>query len=230
MGDKDVRRLAEIEANLPNSPPTRLETHEHEVERERLLEMMCGKPARGGDRRSKDFQVGHSIQLENPSSFDARSEKTGRSDRSKRRSARLCKLLSAEERNRLKGTAVENCDTDLFAIAGMGNTKNREAVIDALSDPDNPASSLQEAQERTDLDRNKLERVKQKRAQSMRRDWMSADPETLCGTTHYWITAVLCGITWDDAGAMWEKCNTSGGLRALCGLERGETWGSFLTK
>ena len=30
---------------------------------------------------------------------------------------RFCKRLSAEERNRLKGTAVANRDKDLFAIA-----------------------------------------------------------------------------------------------------------------
>ena len=89
----------------------------------------------------------------------------------------LCALVPKEERTRLKGTAVENCDKDLFAIAGI--RRHPEKNGGALSDPDNPASSLQEAQERAGLDRNKLERVKQKRAQSMRRDWMSADPETL---------------------------------------------------
>ena len=148
-GNKYVRRLAEIEANLLNSPLTRLETHEHEVERERLLEVMYGKPARGGDRRSKDFQVGQNSQLENPS--DGRAKRAGRSDRSKRRSIHLCKLLSAEERSRLKGTAVANCDKDLFAIAGIGDIQQRTAVIDALSDAEKPAPSLYEAKYRAGL-------------------------------------------------------------------------------
>ena len=55
------------------------------------------------------------------------------------RTISFCKLLSAEERNRLKGTAVEECDKDLFAIADMGNTKERAAMISAISNPDNPA-------------------------------------------------------------------------------------------
>ena len=29
---------------------------------------------------------------------------------------------------------------------------------------------------------------------------------------------------------MWEKCNTSGGLRALCGLERGKRIAVFVIK
>ena len=95
------------------------------------------------------------------------------------RALSFCALVSKKERARLKGTSVENCDKDLFAIAGIGDIRKRTAVISALCDPDNPASSLQEAQECAGLDRHKLERVKQKRAQSMRRDWMSADPETL---------------------------------------------------
>ena len=112
---------------------------------------MYGKPARGGDRRSKDFQVGQNVQLENPSAFDARSKKTGRSDRSKRRSVRLCKLLSAEERSRLKGTAVANCDKDLFAVANIGDIQQRTAVISALSDAEKPAPSLYEAKCRAGL-------------------------------------------------------------------------------
>ena len=148
-GDKDVRRLAEIEANLLNSPLTRLETHEHEVERERLLKILCLKLKHGGDRKSKDFSSGQNGQLENPS--DGRDKKAGRSDRSKRRSTRLCKLLSVEERSRLKGTAVENCDKDLFAIAAIADIQQRTAVIDALSDAEKPAPSLYEAKCRAGL-------------------------------------------------------------------------------
>ena len=63
---------------------------------------------------------------------------------------RLCKLLSAEERNRLKGTAVENCDKDLFAIADIGDIQQRTSVI-SLSDAEKPAPSLHEAKYRAGL-------------------------------------------------------------------------------
>ena len=92
-------------------------------------------------------------QLENPSSFDARSEKTGRSDRSKRRSARLCKLLSAEERNRLKGTAVENCDKDLFAIASIGDIQKRTAA--RFRTPKNPRPPCMKRSVAQDLRRSR---------------------------------------------------------------------------
>ena len=44
------------------------------------------------------------------------------------RAIRFCKRLSAEERNRLKGTSVENCDKDLFAIADIGDIQKRTAA------------------------------------------------------------------------------------------------------
>ena len=74
---------------------------------------------------------------------------------------------------------MEGVTKDLLAIAAMDNNKNRRAVICVLWNLFDPARSLQEAQERSCLDRHKLERIKQKRAESMRCDWMSADPETL---------------------------------------------------
>ena len=67
------------------------------------------------------------------------------------RAIRFCKRLSAEERNRLKGTAVENCDKDLFAIADIGDIQQRTSVISALSDADKPAPSLYEAKCRAGL-------------------------------------------------------------------------------
>ena len=44
------------------------------------------------------------------------------------RATRFCKRLSAEERNRLKGTPVENCDKDLFAIADIADIQKRTAA------------------------------------------------------------------------------------------------------
>ena len=71
--------------------------------------------------------------------------------RSRRRYMRLCKLLSAEERTRLKETAVDSSYKDLRAIADIGDVQQRTAVIDALSDADEPAPSLHEAKCRAGL-------------------------------------------------------------------------------
>ena len=125
-GDKDVRRLAEIEANLLNSPLTAAERLEHLAERLLLQKQMRLKPGHGGDRRSKDFQVGKNFQLENPILSEA--EKIGMSDRTIRNATCFCKRLSVEERNRLKGTAVENRYKDLFAIAGISDIQQRTAA------------------------------------------------------------------------------------------------------
>ena len=148
-GDRDVRRLAEIEANLLNSPLTAAERLEHLAERLLLQKQMRLKPGHGGDRRSKDFQVGKNFQLENPILSEA--EKIGMSDRTIRNATCFCKRLSAEERNRLKGTAVENRYKDLFAIAGISDIQQRTAVISALLDAEKPAPSLYEAKYRAGL-------------------------------------------------------------------------------
>ena len=56
-GDKDMRRLAEIDANLLRSPLTRLERLEHLAERELLEKQLRLKLEHGGDRKSSRFQV-----------------------------------------------------------------------------------------------------------------------------------------------------------------------------
>ena len=132
-GDKDMRRLAEIDANLLRSPLTRLERLEHLAERELLEKQMRLKLEHGG------------------ALAEAEAEKIGMSARSKRRASRFHKRLSAEERSRLKGTAVANRDKDLFALANIGDIQQRTAVIDALSDAEKPAPSLYEAKCRAGL-------------------------------------------------------------------------------
>ena len=46
---------------------------------------------------------------------------------------------------------MENCDKDLFAIAGIADIQQRTAVIDALSDAERPAPSLYAAKYRAGL-------------------------------------------------------------------------------
>ena len=159
-GDKDVRRLAEIESNLLRAPLTAAERLEHLAERRILEEHLGFKHGHGGDRKSKDFQVandgnlkssGKNFQLENRILSDAQAEEIGISDRTIRNAARFCKRLSAEERNRIKGTAVQNRYKDLFAIAAIADIQQRTAVIDALSDAEKPAPSLYEAKYRAGL-------------------------------------------------------------------------------
>ena len=55
--DKDMRRLAEIDANLLRSPLTRLERLEHLAERKRLCDEIYGTTK----KRRKDFKVGQRI-------------------------------------------------------------------------------------------------------------------------------------------------------------------------
>ena len=150
-GDKAVRRLAEIESNLLRAPLTSAERLEHLAERRILEEQLRLKRGHGGDRKSKDFQVGKNFQLENRILSDAQAEEIGIGDRTIRNAIRFCKLLSAEERNRIKGTAVQNRYKDLFAIAAIADIQQRTAVIDALSDAEKPAPSLYEAKYRAGL-------------------------------------------------------------------------------
>ena len=90
--------------------------------------------------------------------------------------------LTQQERHQRKGTTVENSYKDLFAIATLGDardTRKREGVIDALADPDDPASSLEEAKDRAGLGHQEIERIEQDRACSMNSDWASAGPQFL---------------------------------------------------
>ena len=148
-GNEAVRRLAEIEANLVRSPLTRLQIHRHEAEARHLRDAIYGPTKRGGDRGNQytggKVAKRHGDVLPESDSLAAQTESTEARKRSVQRSVRLCKLLSAEECDRLEGTAVENCDKDLFAIADIGDIQQRTAVIDALSDAEKPAPSLYEA-------------------------------------------------------------------------------------
>ena len=148
-GNKYERRLAEIEANLVRSSLTRLQIHRHEAEARHLRDAIYGPTKRGGDRGNQytggKVANGHGDILPESDSLAAQAESTEARKRSVQRSVRFCKLLSAEECDRLNGTAVENCDKDLFAIAGIGDIQKRMAVISALSDAEKPASSLYEA-------------------------------------------------------------------------------------
>ena len=134
-GNKYVRRLAEIDANLVRFPLTRLQIHRHEAERRHLRDAIYGPTKRGGDRGNQytggKVPNGHGDRLPESDSLAAQTENTEARKRSERCSVRLCELLSAEECDRLEGTAVEKCDKDLFAIATLGDahdTRKREEV------------------------------------------------------------------------------------------------------
>ena len=153
--NKYERRLAEIEANLVRSPLTRLQIHRHEAEARHLRDAIYGPTKRGGDRGNQytggKVAKRHGDVFPESDSPAAQTESTEARKRSVQRSVRLCKLLSAEECDRLEGTSVENCDKDLFAIAGIRDIRKRTAVISALSDAENPAPSLHEAKCRAGL-------------------------------------------------------------------------------
>ena len=87
--------------------------------------------------------------------------------------------FTGKEWHQLRRTSVKHATKDLLAIAALGGIHERAAVIDALSDPDNRASSLQEAKYRAGLDRREIERIERDRAESMDRDWASANLRTL---------------------------------------------------
>ena len=78
-------------------------------------------------------------------------ESIGLGKGSVQRAFRFCKLLSPEERTRLKGTAAVNSDKDLHSIAGIGDTQKRAEVISALSDTEKPVPSLHEEKQRAGL-------------------------------------------------------------------------------
>ena len=93
----------------------------------------------------------HGDVLPESDSLATQTESTEARKRSVQRSVRLCKLLSAQECDRLEGTAVDSSYKDLRAIADIGDVQQRTAVIDALSDADEPAPSLHEAKCRAGL-------------------------------------------------------------------------------
>ena len=152
-GNKYERRLAEIEANLVRSPLSRLQIHRHEAERRHLRDAIYGTTKRGGDRGNRytggKVAKRHGDVLLESDSPAAQAESTEARKRSVQRSVRLCKLLSAQECDRLEGTAVENCDRDLFAIAGIGDIRKRTAARFRTSKK--PAPSLYEAKCRAGL-------------------------------------------------------------------------------
>ena len=137
------------------SPLTRLQVHWHEAEARHLRDAIYGPTKRGGDRGNQctagKVAKRHGDVLPESDSPAAQAKSTEARKRSERRSVRLCKLLSAQECDRLKGMAVERCDKDLFAIAGIGDLQQRTAVISALSDAEKPAPSLHEAKCRAGL-------------------------------------------------------------------------------
>ena len=111
------------------SPLTRLQIHRHEAERRHLRDVIYGPTKRGGDR-GKQYTGGkvakrHGDVLPESDSLAAQTESTEARKRSVQHSVHLCKLLSAEECDRLDGTSVEDCDKDLFAIAGIGDIQQR---------------------------------------------------------------------------------------------------------
>ena len=120
-GTKDELRLSEIEANLARSPLSRLQIHRHEAEARHLRDAIYGPTKRGGDRGNQytggKVAKRHRDVLPESDSLATQTESTEARKRSVQRSVRLCKLLSAQECDRLEGTAVERCDKDLFAIA-----------------------------------------------------------------------------------------------------------------
>ena len=114
------------------SPLTRLQVHRHEAEAWHLRDAIYGPTKRGGDRGNQctagKVAKRHGDVLPESDSPAAQAESTEARKRSVQRSVRLCKLLSAEECDRLEGTVVENCDKDLFAIAGIGDIRKRTAA------------------------------------------------------------------------------------------------------
>ena len=140
------------------SPLTRLQVHRHEAEAWHLRDAIYGPTKRGGDRGNQctagKVAKRHGDVLPESDSPAAQAESTEARKRSVQRSVRLCKLLSAQECDRLEGTAVENCDKDLFAIAGIGDLQQRTAVISARSwTPRSPRSPCMKRSIAQDLPR-----------------------------------------------------------------------------
>ena len=111
---------------------TRLQVHWHEAEARHLRDAIYGPTKRGGDRGNHctagKVAKRHGDVLPESDSPAAQAKSTEARKRSERRSVRLCKLLSAQECDRLEGMAVERCDKDLFAIAGIGDIRKRTAA------------------------------------------------------------------------------------------------------
>ena len=92
---------------------------------------------------------------------------------------RLRKLLSPDECAALRGSRARISETDLRALAGIRDAEKRAAAISALSDAENPASSLQEALNRAGLHRYVSSDQTHRQARRLTRAWRGANPDAL---------------------------------------------------
>ena len=91
----------------------------------------------------------------------------------------LRKLLSPNERTALKGSPIKRSGTDLLAVASIRDAGKRAALISALSDAENPASSLQEALDRAGLHHYASVDQTHRQASRLTRAWRGANPDAL---------------------------------------------------
>ena len=91
----------------------------------------------------------------------------------------LRKLLSLDERAALKGSPIKRSETDLRTVASIRDAEKRAAVISALSDAENPASSLQEALDRAGLHHYASVDQTHRQARRLTRAWREAKPDAL---------------------------------------------------
>ena len=91
----------------------------------------------------------------------------------------LRKLLSPDERAALKGSPIKRSETDLRSVASIRDAGKRAAVISALSDAENPASSLQEALDRAGLHHYASADQTYRQARRLALAWRGANPDAL---------------------------------------------------
>ena len=93
----------------------------------------------------------------------------------------LLRAFTGKERSQISMIPFKTGPTpkDLFSIAALGEGYERSKVINALSNFDDPAPSIEEAKKRVGLSPVAVEKMRLGLAAFMDRDWMSASSQTL---------------------------------------------------
>ena len=133
----------------------------------------------GGECKALIFSSALSATSQNRGSPKWRLRRIGWSESWLYRLLRLCRLLSPDERTALKGTAIENSDEGLHAVACIRGAGKRAAMISALSDVRNPAPSLHEALHRAGLYRYADAEQTHRQTCLPARAWRRANPDAL---------------------------------------------------
>lgn len=141
----DELRLHEILENLGRKDFNALERCEALAEMKRIYEQMHPEAKHGGDRRSQTAKNKGENQVAIFAFCSSAKESTGLSRRSVELAVQIFNALSPETRERLKGTALAEKQSDLKALSSL-SAEQQTSVLDLMQGEHAKAASIADAQ------------------------------------------------------------------------------------